>query len=242
MLTAGLIGGVSWHSTLEYYRIINAAVARALGGVASARLVLVSLNFEDLRRASQNEASGEHARIYADAGRALQRAGADFIVICSNTGHRRAEDVERATGLPVLHIADVVGSAVQAAGHTRIALLGTAATMESSFIKARLEAQGHLDVVVPDQDVRSELDRLIKGEMSQGVFSDEARAFVLRAIDGLQREQGTQAAVLGCTELPILLDGQRSRCPMFDTLRLHAEATAERMLAGRGQTIAGAQT
>src|SRR5262249_43927258 len=136
MRTAGLIGGVSWHSTLEYYRVINTAVARAQGGAASARLVLVSLDFGEGLRAGRDD--GEHARIYIDAARMLQRAGVDFVVICSNTGHRRADEIERATGLLVLHIADVTAKAVKAAGHSRVALLGTAATMEARFIKDRL--------------------------------------------------------------------------------------------------------
>src|SRR5262249_54441643 len=226
MRTAGRIGGVSWHSTLEYYRVINTAVARAQGGAASAKLVLVSMNFEEVLRAGRDDNGGEHARIYIDAARMLQRAGVDFVVICSNTGHRRADEIERATGLLVLHIADVTAKAVKAAGHSRVALLGTAATMEARFIKDRLACPWHLDVVVPDEDARGRLDRHIIDEMSRGIFSDEARAFALRLIDRLQREQGAKAVVLGCTELPILLNGCQSRCPMFDTLRLHAEAAA----------------
>ena len=240
MRTAGLIGGVSWHSTLEYYRVINTAVARERGGAASAKLVLASLNFEEVLRAGRDDSSGEHARIYINAARALQRAGADFIVICSNTGHRRAEEIERATYLQVLHIADVTAKAIKAAGHSRVALLGTAATMEAPFIKGRLERQWSLDVVVPDAETRRALDDLIMAEMSRGVFSDEARAFVLRIVNRLQREHGAEAAILGCTELPILLNGGRSPCPMFDTLRLHAEAAAARVLSTSGQQIIGA--
>jgi amino-acid racemase len=240
MRTAGLIGGVSWHSTLEYYRAINTAVARAQGGAASARLVLVSLNFEEVLRAGRDSNSGEHARIYISAARALQRAGADFIVICSNTGHRRADEIEEATGLRVLHIADVIAKAVRAAGHSRVALLGTAATMEASFIRGRLERRWRLDVAVPDQDVRGELDRFITSEMARGVFSNEARAFVLRAMDRLVCEHGAEATILACTELPLLLNGNQGRYPMFDTLRLHAEATAEGVFAMGNEPTIGA--
>jgi aspartate racemase len=229
--TAGLIGGVSWHSTLEYYRVINAAVARAKGGAASAKLVLVSLNFEEVLRAGRDADSGEHARIYLTAARALQRAGADFIVICSNTGHRRADEIEQATGLEVLHVADVIAKAVEAAGCSRIALLGTAATMEAPFVKERLESRWQLEIVVPDDTTRCALDGLITDEMARGVFSDRARAFVLQVMDRMHRECGAQASILGCTELPILLEGSPSEYPMFDTLRLHAEAAAERSLA-----------
>ncbi len=226
MRTAGLIGGITWHSTLEYYRIINDAVARATGGAASAKLVLVSLNFGEVLSAGRDNGSDGHARIYETAGRALQRAGADFIVICSNTGHRRADEIEQATGLEVLHIADVTAKAVKAAGYSRIALLGTAATMEGPFVKGRIESRWHLQVVVPEEETRRTLDRLIMDEMSRGVFSEEARAFTLRAIDRLHRQRGVEASILGCTELPILLSGSTSQHPMFDTLRLHAEAAA----------------
>src|SRR5262249_7363535 len=231
MRTAGLIGGASWHSTLEYYRVINTAVAREQGGAASAKLVLASLNFEEVLRAGRDDSSGEHAHIYINAACALQRAGADFIVICSNTGHRRAEDIERASGLQVLHIADVTAKAVRAAGHSRVALLGTAATMEGPFIRERLERRWCLDVLIPDAVTRSDLNHLIMDEMAEGVFADEARAFVLQVVDGLRREQGAEAVILGCTELPILLKGNQSRCPMFDTLHLHAEAAAGLVLA-----------
>lgn len=240
MRTAGLIGGVSWHSTLEYYHLINTAVARAQGGAASARLVLVSLNFEEVLRAGRDDNSGEHARIYINAARALQRAGADFIVICSNTGHRRADEIERATGLQVLHIADVTAKAVRDAGHSRVALLGTATTMEAPFIKGRLERRWHLDVVVPDEDIRRTLDRLIMEEMARGVFSDEARAFALQVVERLQHRQGAEAVILGCTELPILLNGSDNGCPTFDTLRLHAEAAAEHALSTSAAPIIGA--
>jgi len=238
MRTAGLIGGVSWHSTLEYYRVINTAVAHAQGGAASAKLVLVSLDFHEVLRAARDN-DFEHARIYINAARALQRAGADFIVICSNTGHRRADEIEAATGLQILHIADVTAQAVKAAGYSRIALLGTAATMDAPFIKGRLACRWHLDVVVPREDARRRLDRLIMDEMARGIFSDAARAFALRLVEGLQREQAAEAIVLGCTELPILLSGSQSGCPMFDTLRLHAEAAAEHSLSGGREPIIG---
>jgi len=242
MRTAGLIGGLSWHSTLEYYRVINTAVARALGGAASARLVLVSLNFAEVLGAGRDGDDGRHARIYLDAADALRRAGADFIVICSNTGHRRADEVERAAGLPVVHIADVIAKAARTASHSRIALLGTAATMEAPFIRERLERRWRLDITVPDRDTRRALDRLIADELSRGIFSDDARTFTLGVIDRLEREQGAQAAVLACTELPILLSGSQTRCPMLDTLRLHAEAAAEHMLsAGDGTSTEAAR-
>ena len=231
MQTIGLIGGVMWPSTAEYYRLINHAVARTLGGAASARLVLVSLNFKDVLDAARDEHSGKHARLYVEAAHKLRLAGADFIVICSNTGHRRADEIEQGVGVQVLHIADVTAKAVRAAGYRRIALLGTAVTMEAPFVKGRLEDCWGLDVAIPDPETCRRLDRMITGDMAQGTFSPEARLFVLQAIDRMHREHRVQATVLGCTELPILLGEAANLHPTFDTLRLHAEAAAERALA-----------
>src|SRR5262249_1426565 len=139
--------------------------------------------------------------------------------------------------LPILHIADVTAQAVKASGHSRVALLGTAATMEAPFIKGRLACRWHLDVVVPREDDRRRLDRLIMDRMSRGIFSADARAFALRLMDSLHEEQGAEAVVLGCTELPLLLNGSQSGCPMFDTLRLHAEAAAKHSLSGGCETM-----
>ena len=231
MRTIGLIGGVSWHSTLEYYRVINQTVSRALGGAASAKLVLVSLNFAEVLRAGKDENSSEHARIYRVAGEALRNAGAEFIVICSNTGHRRADDIEQATGLEVLHVADVTAQAVKSAGFRRVALLGTAATMQSPFIRKRIEDRWCIEVAVPDAETRSTLDRMIMTEMAGGIFSDEARRFVCDVIDRMRGDSGVEASILGCTELPLLLANADIHHAVFDTLRLHAEAAAQRALA-----------
>jgi amino-acid racemase len=234
--TIGLIGGVMWPSTAEYYRLINQAVARALGGAASARLVLVSLNFEDVLRAAQDQSSNEHSRLYVEAAHKLRLAGAGFIVICSNTGHRRADDIEQGVGVKVLHIADVTARAVRATGYHRVALLGTAATMEAPFIKGRLQDRWGLDVIVPDTDTRRALDRMIIGNLAQGDFSEEGRQFVRQTIERMHREHCVQATVLGCTELRILLGDVAHPYPTFDTLRLHAEAAAERALVPQPAT------
>src|SRR5262245_57076443 len=225
-----------WPSTAEYYRLINQAVARDLGGAASARLVLVSLNFEDVLDAARDERCGKHARLYVEAAHRLRLAGADFIVICSNTGHRRADEIERGVGVQVLHIADVNAKAVRAAGRRRVRLLGTAVTMEAPFVKGRLNDRWDLDVIVPDPETRRRLDRMITVDMAQGDFSPEARLFILRTIDRMHREHGVQATVLGCTELPVLLGNVANSYPIFDTLRLQAEAAAERALVPQPAT------
>ena len=233
MKTIGLIGGVTWESTAEYYKIINGEVARTLGGAHSARLVLVSLNFEDLLSRSAAGDDQGHRALYCDAARRLERAGADVIVICSNTGHRRAGDIRESVSIPVLHIADVVGSAIAASGARRVGLIGTAATMEDTFIRGALEQTWCLDVTVPDRPARTQIDELIKTEMARGKFSEHARNIVIAAIDRLVREQKIEAVVLGCTELPLLLRDARLACPSFDTLRLHATAAAQYALSDR---------
>src|SRR5262249_3021499 len=150
-------------------------------------------------RAGKDERSGEHARIYRSAGEALRNAGAEFIVICSNTGHRRADEIEQATGLEVLHIADATAQAVKAAGHRRVALLGTATTMQSPFIRERIETRWCIEVAVPDAGTRDTLDRLIMTEMVNGIFSDQARRFIRDVIDQMGRDCGAEALILGCT-------------------------------------------
>jgi aspartate racemase len=224
--TIGLIGGVSWHSTAVYYQLINQAVARICGGIRSARLVLISLDFDEVIRAARADSEDGHVSIYLDAAEKLHQAGVDFIVICSNTGHRRAVQIEKHTGLRVLHIADVVAQAVQSAGLSRVGLLGTLPTMEAQFIRGRLQENWKLDVVLPAPHVRRELDRLIITEMAAGVFSADARAFVEQAIRTMAERDEIEGVILACTELPILLQDPISITPLFDTLHLHAEAAA----------------
>src|SRR4029450_11306083 len=221
--TIGLIGGVTWESTAEYYKTINQEIAQALGRANSAKLMLVSLNFEDVLSRSKRDEQG-HSALYCDAARHLEHSGADFIVICSNTGHRRAKDIQAVVRIPILHIADIVGSTVATARMRRVGLLGTASTMEDTFIREILEQIWHLDLIVPNQDMRLHLDCLIGEEMARGIFSDRARTMVVAAIDRMVHEQGIEGAILGCTELPLLLRNTQLACPSFDTLRLHAIA------------------
>lgn len=230
MKTIGLIGGTTWGSTAEYYRIINQEIARALGGANSSKLVLVSLNFEELLSHSKAGDLAGHRAVYSDAARRLEFSGADFIVICSNTGHRRAEELRTVVSIPILHIADSVGSAIVDAGVRRVGLLGTAATMAEDFIRGVLAQNWNLDVVVPDQDARSRLDSLIMSEMARGIFSAPAREWVASTVDRLAREASIEAVILGCTELPLLLGDLPLACPAFDSLRLHAVNAARHAL------------
>jgi aspartate racemase len=223
MKTIGLIGGLSWESTTEYYRLINREVQKRLGGVHSARLLLFSFDFaaiEALQAAGKWEAA--QAAI-EDAALSLKRAGADCLVICSNTMHCQAEAVERAAGLPLLHIADATAAAVLAAGHRRVGLLATRYTMEQDFYKGRLMRRHDLDVLIPDEADRALVHRVIYEELVCGVVKqrsrDEYRAVIAKLV-----ERGAEAVILGCTEIMMLVKPEHSAVPLFDTTAIHAHA------------------
>lgn len=233
MKLIGLIGGVTWESTGDYYRTINREVARRLGAAHSARLALMSLDFEEVR--ARMRAADEEGvfGLYAEAAQRLKLCGAAFLVLCANTAHRRAERLEREVGLPVLHIADATGRAARGAGLATVALLGTRPTMEERFIAGRIEERHGVAVLVPPAHTRAALDRLIYDEMACGVFSASARETVAAAASGLLA-RGAQGVILGCTELPILMRGHDLGCPTFDTTALHAVAAVEHALNERG--------
>jgi aspartate racemase len=224
MKTLGLIGGMSWESTIPYYREINRSVAQRLGGLHSARLVLYSVDFaeiEALQRAGDWDAAG---RVLGDAARALRAGGAELIVICTNTMHLVADAVEAASGLPLVHIADATADAIDAAGLTCIGLLGTRFTMEQPFLRERLERRG-LRVIVPDAAQRETVHRVIYDELCRGRIEDASRAQYRAIIDSLV-ERGAQGVILGCTEIGLLVGAGDARVPLFDTAALHAHAAA----------------
>jgi len=225
MKTIGLLGGMSWESTAFYYRILNEEVARRLGGHHSARLVLVSVDFEEIKQLQHAGRWDEAAAILGAAGRALKAAGADFIVLCTNTMHRVAPAIEQASGLPLLHIADPTGKAIRARGLSRIGLLGTAFTMEQDFYRARLREGHDIEVVVPDAEDRALVHRVIYEELCKGIVRAESRAAYLAAIDRLNAA-GAQGIILGCTEICMLVGQDDVALPVFDTTRLHAERAA----------------
>ena len=228
-LVIGLMGGMSWESSAEYYRIINQAVRDRLGGLRSARCLLWSFDFgevEALQHAGQWE---DAAALLADAARRLERGGADFFLICTNTMHKMAEEVQAAVRIPLLHIADATAARVHAAGIRRVGLLGTAFTMEQDFYKGRLRQSG-LDVLVPDAEDRAAVHRVIYDELVQGrvepASRDAYRAVIARLVG-----RGAEAVILGCTEIMLLVGPDDSPVPVFDTTRIHAEAAAERALS-----------
>ena len=229
MKTIGLIGGMSWESTALYYRQINLAVQQRLGGLHSAKLVLLSVDFHEievLQRAGDWASAG---RILANAARSLEAAGADFLLLCTNTMHIVAPALEAAVQIPLLHIADPTAQAIQQAGHTRIGLLGTRFTMEQDFYVERLRQQG-LEVLLPDQEDRDTVHRIIFEELCLGQIVDSSRQHYRRIMDKLVA-QGAQAIILGCTEITLLVGAEDATVPLFDTTALHANAAAERALA-----------
>lgn len=229
MKTIGLIGGMSWESTQTYYRLINVAIREKLGGLHSARLVLYSVDFHDievLQRQGDWQAAGV---LLAQAAQSLQAAGADMVVICTNTMHKVAEQVQAAVSIPLLHIADPTAQAIRAAGFQRVALLGTRFTMEQDFYRARLEQQHGLQVIVPEQSERDVVHRIIYEELCLGQIKPESKAAYLNIIRQLQT-RGAQAVILGCTEISLLVQQTDLDLPLFDTTALHATAAADAAL------------
>lgn len=225
MKLLGLIGGMSWESTLPYYRYVNEAVRERLGGLHSARLVLYSVDFheiEQLQRAARWDEAG--ARL-AQAACALHAAGAELLVLCTNTMHIVADAIEAATPLPLLHIADPTAQAIRAAGFGRVGLLGTRFTMEQAFYRERL-AQHGIQTLLPNAAERDDVHRIIYAELCLGVVREDSRQRYRAVIAGLV-ERGAQAVILGCTEIGLLVGPQDAAVPLFDTTRLHAAAAVE---------------
>jgi aspartate racemase len=229
MKTLGLIGGTTWHSTIEYYRAINTGVHVRLGGLSSAKLILYSVNFEALRPPTDPAGWARVAAELTSIARRLETAGAQCIVICANTPHRVADDVQRAISIPILHIADATGDAIVASKLGTVGLLGTRPTMEEDFIKARLAGRG-ISAIVPDEPTRAFIHASILDELGRGVFTAAAKGRYVAIMNELAT-RGAQGIVLGCTEIPLLTKPAECPLPVFDTAALHAAAAVEFALA-----------
>jgi aspartate racemase len=228
--TIGLIGGMSWESTVPYYRQINETIKERLGGLHSAKIVLYSVDFHEIERhqhAGNWEAAGA---ILADAARSLEAAGATFLVLCTNTMHKVASSIEAAVAIPLLHIADPTATEIKRAGHSTVGLLGTRFTMEQAFYRDRLSERHGLQVIVPDSEDRETIHRIIYEELCLGVVNSESRS-EYRRIMGRLASRGAQAIILGCTEISLLVDQQDSEIPLFDTAAIHARTAAEEALS-----------
>ena len=230
MKTLGVLGGMSWESTAVYYRLLNQGVAQRLGGLHSARLLMHSVDFAPVAALQSAGDWAGAATLLGDAARGLQRAGAQGLVLATNTMHKVAETIEAVSGLPLLHIADATGAALQAAGVRHASLLGTRFTMEDdSIVRARLRQRFGLTVNVPDAGDRAAMHRVIYEELCRGVVLPSSRDAVVALIDR-QGAQGAQAVILGCTEIGLLIDATCSPLPVFDTTALHAAAAVTWML------------
>jgi len=232
MQTIGLLGGMSWESTLPYYRIINQTVATRLGGLHSARLVLWSVDFDGI---AARQKAGEWAEAGSDlaaAARTLKVAGADFLVLCTNTMHKVAPAIESA-GVPLLHIVDPTGEAIAAAGLRRVGLLGTRFTMEDGFFRDRLREVHGIESLVPDAEGRAAVHRIIYDELCRGIVLEASRSAYRTVIADLVAA-GAEGVILGCTEIMLLVGEGDSPVPVFDTTGLHARAAAFRSLADPG--------
>ena len=228
MKTIGLIGGMSWESTVPYYRLINEYVKDALGGLHSAKIALYSVEFDEIEKCQSEDRWDDAAKILADAAAGLEKCGADFILICTNTMHKVFDQVQAAVNVPLLHIADATGEALKEAGIQKVGLLGTRYTMQQDFYKGRL-AQAGFEVRVPAERYIEELNRIIFEELCVGVIREESRQTFVRAIEDL-KDQGCEGIILGCTEIGLLVRPEDSCLPTFDTTVIHAQAAAKRAL------------
>lgn len=229
MKTIGLIGGMSWESTQTYYRLINQQVRQQLGGLHSAKIILYSIDFADIEhRQHQGDWNGT-ADILAAAAQSVQAGGADMLVICTNTMHKVAAQIEQTTTLPLLHIADATAKALLQDGITSVGLLGTKFTMEQTFYRERLEQQG-IKVIIPEPDERNDVHRIIYHQLCQGIIKPDSKSLYLDLVAALA-ERGAQAVILGCTEIGLLIQSADTPVALYDTTEIHAFAAVEQALS-----------
>ena len=223
MKTVGLLGGMSWESTLNYYKLINEGVKRELGGLNSAKLCLYSVNFSEIEQMQHQGRWDETAKILSKAAIAVEKGGADFLLICTNTMHKVATAIEARLSIPLLHIADATAEKLLAANIKKVGLLGTAFTMEQDFYKGRLTDKFGIEVVVPEPDDRKIVHDIIYQELCKGEIKPESRSLYLTIIDKLKKDAGAEAVILGCTEIAMLVQQPHTDIQLFDTTAIHAE-------------------
>jgi aspartate racemase len=224
MLTIGMLGGMSWESSAEYYRLANVLVRERVGGLHSAKIVLHSVDFAEIERMQVEGRWDDAGKALAEAATGVQAAGADFLLICTNTMHKVFDQVQAAVGIPVLHLGDTTAQAIKNAGLTTVGLLGTGFTMDQPFYRERLESHG-LRVLLPSAEDRATVHRIIYDELCLGIVRDESR----RAYqDVISRFDGAEGIILGCTEIELLIGQADVPLPVFPTTRLHVEAAVDR--------------
>jgi aspartate racemase len=227
--TIGLIGGMSWESSIEYYRIINEATKLQLGGLHSAKSVMYSVNFAEIEALQHQNRWQEAGVLVVTAAQRLEQAGADFVVLCTNTMHKLADEIEANIQIPLLHIADATAAKIQSCGIQRIGLLGTRFTMEQDFYRGRMVNRYGLEVLIPNQQEREVIHRVIYEELCLGVIKSESKRRYIEIMNRLI-ESGAEGIILGCTEIELLVHAEDAAVPLFPTTRIHAEAAVETAL------------
>lgn len=226
MKTIGLIGGMSWESTLEYYRIINETTKLKLGGLHSSKCIMYSVDFQEIEELQHQNKWDELTDIMVNAAQKLKDGGADFIIICTNTMHKMASDIENNIGIKLLHIAEATGNQIIKREMKKVGLLGTKFTMEGNFYKDVLKDKFDIDVVIPDEDEREVIHEIIYEELCRGEIDDSSREKYIRIIESLTLK-GAEGIVLGCTEIPLLIKQKDVSIPIFDTTTIHAISAVE---------------
>ena len=229
MKTIGLIGGMSWESSLQYYKILNEAVKEKLGGHNSCKCLMYSVNFAEIEKLQHEGAWDKLTAIMIDAARNIQKGGADFLLICTNTMHKMADDIEKNVGIPVLHIADATAEYIKAEKVNKVGLLGTKFTMEQEFYKGTLHEKHGIEVIIPDEVGTQTVHDIIYNELVHGVIKDSSRKLYLEIINNLA-SKGAEGIVLGCTEIPLLVNQNDCKIKLFDTTSIHALAAVDRAL------------
>lgn len=228
MKTIGLIGGMSWESTVTYYQLINEAVKKALGGLHNAKILLYSVDFAEIEACQAKGEWDKSAQMLSQAARNLEGAGADFLVICTNTMHKVAPQIQAQVHIPIIHIADATAAELEKSRIQKVALLGTQYTMTQNFYKERVHARG-IEVLIPDPEGVELVNRVIYEELCLGIIREESRQAYVRVIEAL-KARGAEAVILGCTEIGLLIGDADSPLPVFDTTRIHAQAAADRAM------------
>lgn len=233
MKTIGLIGGMSWESTLEYYKILNETVKLKLGGLHSAKCLIYSVDFEEIEKLQHEDRWEELTNIMIDTAQRLKNGGAEFIVICTNTMHKMADDIEKNVGIKVLHIAEATGKKVVEKGIKKVGLLGTKFTMEGDFYKKVLKKIFDIDVVIPDENEREIVHDIIYNELCKGEINQTSKEKYKKVINNLAGK-GAEGVILGCTEIPLLIKQEDTNIAVFDTTTIHAVSAVEFALANQG--------
>lgn len=226
MKTIGLIGGMSWESSQEYYRIINETVKEILGGFHSAKIIMYSVDFGEIEKLQHQGRWGELTELMVDVGKRIERGGADFIVICANTMHKMADEVQKNIKIPLLHIADVTAEEIKEKGLRKIGLLGTKFTMEEDFYIGRLTEKHNLEVIIPNEEERHIVHDVIFNELCLGEIKQSSKEQFKKIIQNLV-SRGAEGIILGCTEIPLLIKQENVKVPLFDTTMIHAKSAVE---------------